>query len=425
MNVEIITVGTELLVGNILNTNAKYLAEELTNLGFNISKHTTVGDNSANLEIAFKYALSKNDLVILTGGLGPTKDDLTKETIAHSLSKNLIEDEKAKEKTISYFKSTKNEIAKNNFKQSLVIEDSTIFYNDNGTAPGMALKHNNKHILLLPGPPNELMPMFEKDVKIYLSKLKDQIIISKDVYLFGIEESKADQTLSDILPNTNPYIGIYAKTGEIKIRVTAHAPQNSTCETLINNVVDIIKTRLGEFIYGIDIKNMQNALVKTAIKSNQKIAVAESCTGGLIASQIVSISGSSDCFNCGIVCYSNEMKEQILGIKETTLSEFGAVSPQVAKQMAQNVRKISKSDVGISTTGIAGPTGGDSNKPVGLVYVGISTSNHTSVYKLLLSKGQPNERQKIRHISALFAMNEARKAILNNEKGVKTNDTSN
>ena len=425
MNVEIITVGTELLVGNILNTNAKYLAEELTNLGFNISKHTTVDDNCANLEIAFKYALSKNDLVILTGGLGPTKDDLTKETIAKALSKNLIEDKKAKEKIISYFKSTQNQITKNNYKQSLIIDGSTVFYNDHGTAPGMALKHNNKHILLLPGPPNELMPMFEKDVKIYLSNLRDQIIISKDIHLFGIEESKASQTLSDILSNTNPYIGIYAKTGEIKIRITAHAPQNSTCENLINNIVDIIKTRLGKFIYGIDIKNMQNALVKTAIKSNQKIAVAESCTGGLIASQIVSISGSSNCFNCGIVCYSNEMKEQILGIKETTLSEFSAVSPQVAKQMAQNIRKISKSDVGISTTGIAGPTGGDSNKPVGLVYVGISTSNHTSVYKLLLSKGQPNERQKIRHISALFAMNEARKAILNNEKGVKANDTSN
>lgn len=414
MNVEIITVGTELLTGNTLNTNAKYLAEELINLGFHISKHTTVDDNSTNLENAFNDALSQNDLIILTGGLGPTKDDLTKETIAEALSKKLIEDKKTKEKIISYFKSNKHELATNTYKQSLVIDGSTVFYNDQGTAPGMAIKHNNKYIILLPGPPKELIPMFEKNVKKHLSKLTDQIILSKDIHLFGIEESKVDQILSDILSNKSPYIGIYAKTGEITIRVTAQASKNNECESLINHVVDIIKTRLGEFIYGIDIDNMQNALVKTAIKSNKKIAVAESCTGGLIASKIVSISGSSSCFNCGIVCYSNEMKEQILGVKKETLSKFGAVSSQVAKQMAQSVRKLAKSDIGISSTGIAGPTGQSDKKPIGLVYIGISTPKNTTVYKLLLSNGQPDERQKIRHMSAIFAMNEARKAILNN-----------
>lgn len=414
MEVEIITVGTKLLVGNILNTNSKYLAEELTNLGFNISKHTTIDDNSVNLETAFKDALSKNDLVILTGGLGPTKDDLTKETVAKALSKKLIENEKAKEKIIAYFQSSQNEITSNNYKQSLIIGGSTVFYNEYGTAPGMAVKHNNKHIILLPGPPKELIPMFENTTKKYLSKLTNQIILSKDIHLFGIEESKVDQTLSDILSSNNPYIGIYAKTGEIKVRVTAQAAQNNECENLINHVVDIIKTRLGEFIYGINTDNMQNALVQTAIKSNKKIAVAESCTGGLIASKIVSISGSSNCFNCGIVCYSNEMKKQILNVKSDTLAKFGAVSSQVAEQMAQGVRKLAKSDIGISTTGIAGPTGQSEKKPVGLVYVGISTAKNTTVHRLLLSNGQPNERQKIRHISALFAMNEARKAILNN-----------
>lgn len=416
MNSEIITVGTELLTGNILNTNAKYLAEELTNLGFNVSKHTTVDDNTDNLETVFKDALLKNDLIILTGGLGPTKDDLTKETVAKTLSKSLIEDEQAKENIISYFKLTQNEITPNNLKQCLIIEGSTVFYNEQGTAPGLAVKHNNKHIILLPGPPKELISMFQRYVKKYLLKLTDQIIVSKDIHLFGIEECKVDEVLCDILSSTNPYIGIYAKTGEIKIRVTAHAPQNNICENLINNVVDIIKTRLSEFIYGIDINNMQNALVKTAIESGQKIAVAESCTGGLIASNIVSISGSSNCFNCGVVCYSNEMKTQILGVKRETLSIFGAVSPEVAEQMAQGVRKISKSDIGISTTGIAGPTGQGDKKPVGLVYVGISTNNHTDVYKLMLSHGQPDERQTIRDIATLFAMNEARKAILNNKK---------
>ncbi len=414
MNSEIITVGTELLVGNVLNTNAKYLSEELTTLGFNISKHTTVDDNAHNLETTFKDALSKNDLIILTGGLGPTKDDLTKETVAKALCKNLIEDTQSREKIIEYFQTKQIEITPNNYKQSLIIEDSTIFYNDKGTAPGMAVKYNNKYIIMLPGPPKELVPMFEKDVKKYLLKLTNQIILSKDVHLFGIEESKVDQVLCDILSSTNPYIGIYSKTGEIKIRITAQASQNNECENLIQNILDIIKTRLSEFIYGIDINSMQNALVKAAIKSNKKIAVAESCTGGLIASEIVSISGSSNCFNCGVVCYSNEMKEQILGVKKETLSKFSAVSPQVAKQMAQGVRKIAKADIGISTTGIAGPTGQSDNKPVGLVYVGISTSKDTVVYKLLLSNGQPNERQKIRKISALFAMNEARKAILNN-----------
>lgn len=414
MNSEIITIGTELLVGNILNTNAKYLSEELTTLGFNISKHTTIDDNAYNLEIAFKDALLKNDLIILTGGLGPTKDDLTKETVAKALCKNLIEDTQAREKINAYFQAKQIEITPNNYKQSLVIEGSTIFYNNKGTAPGMAIKYNNKYIILLPGPPKELITMFEKDVKKYLLQLTNQIILSKDIHLFGIEEAKVDQILSDILSNANPYIGIYSKTGEVIIRIAAHAAHKDTCENLINNILDIIKTRLNEFIYGIDISSMQNALVKTAIKSNKKIAVAESCTGGLIASEIVSISGSSNCFNCGVVCYSNEMKEQILGVEKETLSQFSAVSPQVAKQMAQGVRKIAKADIGISTTGIAGPTSQDDNKPVGLVYVGISTSKNTSVYKLLLSNGQPNERQKIRKISALFAMNEARKAILNN-----------
>ncbi len=414
MNSEIITVGTELLVGNVLNTNAKYLSEELITLGFNISKHTTVDDNVYNLETAFKDALSKNDLIILTGGLGPTTDDLTKETVAKALCKNLIEDTQAKEKINAYFQAKQIKITPNNYKQSLVIEGSTIFYNDKGTAPGMAVKYNNKYIILLPGPPTELIPMFEKDVKKYLLQLTNKIILSKDIHLFGIEEAKVDEVLCDILSSTNPYIGIYSKTGEIKIRITAQASQNNECENLIQNILDIIKTRLGEFIYGIDINSMQNALVKAAIKSNKKIAVAESCTGGLIASEIVSISGSSNCFNCGVVCYSNEMKEQILGVKKETLSKFSAVSAQVAKQMAQGVRKIAKADIGISTTGIAGPTGQSDNKPVGLVYVGISTSKDTTVYKLLLSNGQPNERQKIRKISALFAMNEARKAILNN-----------
>lgn len=414
MNSEIITVGTELLTGNTLNTNAKYLAEQLTALGFNISKHTTVDNNSTNLETAFKEALLKNDIIILTGELGPTKDDLTKEIIAKTLSKELIEDSLAKEKITSYFQSIHKNITQNNYKQSLIIEGSTVFYNDYGTAPGIALKYNNKHIILLPGPPKELIPMFKNNVKKYLSKLTNQIILSRDIHLFGIEESKVDQILSDILSNSNPYIGIYSKTGEIRIQVIAYAPNKNICENLINSAVDVIKIRLDSFIYGIDIESMQNALVKTAIKSNKTISVAESCTGGLIASEIVSISGSSKCFNCGVVCYSNEMKEQILDVKKDTLYKFGAVSPQVAEQMAQGVRKISKSDIGISTTGIAGPTGQSDQKPVGLVYVGISTSQKTNVYKLLLSNGQPNERQKIRRISALFAMNEARKAILNN-----------
>ena len=413
MNSEIITVGTELLVGNVLNTNAKYLSEELTTLGFNISKHTTVDDNTHNLKTAFKDALSKNDLIILTGGLGPTKDDLTKETVAKALCKNLIEDTQAKEKINAYFQAKQIKITPNNYKQSLVIENSIIFYNDKGTAPGIAVKHDNKYIILLPGPPTELIPMFEKDVKKYLLQLTNQIILSKDIHLFGIEEAKVDHVLCDILSSKNPYIGIYSKIGEIKIRVTVQAPQNNECEKLINNTLDIIKSRLGEFIYGIDINNMQNALVKAAIKSNKKIAVAESCTGGLIASKIVSISGSSNCFNCGVVCYSNEIKEQILGVKKETLSKFTAVSAQVAKQMAQGVRKIAKADIGISTTGVAGPTSPSDNKPVGLVYVGISSSKDTAVYKLLLSNGHPDERQKIREISALFAMNEARKAILN------------
>ncbi len=412
MKAEIIAVGTEILIGDINNTHAQYLSRELASLGISVLWHTTVGDNQNRLKEAIITGIKRSDLIIFTGGLGPTKDDLTKEIVAKELSKKLVKDMRAKNNIESMLKKAKREITNNNYKQALVIEGSKVFYNENGTAPGMAINENGKIIILLPGPPLELIPMFEKDVKSYIMNLTDYIILSHNIHLYGIGESKVDEVLADILEGSNPTVGIYAKTGEVRVRITSNAKNKQIAEELMKKPMDIVIERLSKFIYGIDVENMQTAVVRAAIQNGKKLSVAESCTGGLIASNIVSVAGSSKCFDCGVVSYSNEIKEKVLKVDNSILKKYGAVSPEVAEQMAIGVRKISGADIGISTTGIAGPGGGDKEKPVGLVYVGISTEYETKTYKLLLAQNKQTKRQTIRDLTALFAMNEARKKLL-------------
>ncbi|MDE5852757.1 MAG: competence/damage-inducible protein A [Oscillospiraceae bacterium] len=412
MKAEIIAVGTEILIGDINNTHAQYLSKELASLGISVLWHTTVGDNPNRLKEAIDTGIKRSDIIIFTGGLGPTKDDLTKEMVAKELSKELVKDMRAKDNIENMLKNTKREITNNNYKQAMVIEGSKVFYNENGTAPGMAVNENGKTIILLPGPPLELIAMFEKYVKSYLMNLTNSIILSHNIHLYGIGESKVDEVLADILEGVNPTVGIYAKTGEVRVRITSKAKNKQLAEELMKKPMDIVSKRLSEFIYGIDVENMQTALVRAAIQNGKKLSVAESCTGGLIASNIVSVAGSSKCFDCGVVSYSNEMKEKVLKVDANILKKCGAVSPQVAEQMAIGVREMSDADIGISTTGIAGPGGGSEEKPVGLVYVGISTKHDTKTYKLLLAQSKQTKRQTIRNLAALFAMNEARKKVI-------------
>ena len=412
MVAEILNVGSEILIGDILNTNAKYLSTILSDMGFDVLWHTTVGDNEKRLKFAIENALKRSDLLVITGGLGPTKDDITKEVVASTLGRELFEDEEVRRQIEKKFEARGEKATENNFKQSLVIKGSKVFKNHYGTAPALAISDEGKIILLLPGPPLELKSIFENDVVSYLKDYTDSIIFSKNIHIYGLAESLVDEKVSDFLVQTNPSVGIYAKEGEVRLRVTAKAKNKKECEEMVDDVVEKIKERLGEYIYGIDILNMGNSLVKTFLEKNRTLAVAESCTGGFISSKIVEIAGCSKIFRLGVVCYSNRAKEEILNVRSSSLKRFGAVSSVVAKEMAYGVRRVSGADFAVSTTGIAGPDGGTKLKPVGLVYVGISTKKETKAYRLCLSFGEKNEREKIRIRASLFAMNKIRQEVL-------------
>ncbi len=413
MIAEILNVGSEILIGDILNTNAKYLSFRLSEIGLDVLWHTTVGDNFKRLEEAIKTAIKRSDFIILTGGLGPTKDDITKEVVSRVVSKELVQDNSIREKLEKRFKNFKSQFTKNNYKQSLIIKDCVVFENKLGTAPALFVESGGKKIILLPGPLEELKAIFEEYVAEYIKNFTNKTILSKNVYVYGLTESKVDEMVGEFLMNKNPTVGIYAEEGFVRLRVTAKEQTLNACEKNIDEVIYKIKRKLNGFVFGVDVLNMQNALVKVFIEKRKTLAVAESCTGGLISSKIVEIPGSSNVLKLGVVSYSNGAKHNVLNVSEISLKKYGAVSFSVAKEMAFQIRKISGCDVGVSTTGVAGPTGGTKKKPVGLVYVGISTKKETKAYRLMLSFGEQNERNKIRNMVALFAMNKARQEVLN------------
>lgn len=411
MNAEIIAVGSEILIGDICNTHAQYLSQELTALGVNVLWHTSVGDNPGRLKEIAQRALGRSDLVVFTGGLGPTEDDLTKQTVCEALQIELVKNDSIARDIEQYFRKMGREMSESNYKQALMPKGAKIFPNSNGTAPGFAIQKDHTIALLLPGPPGELTPMYQQSVRPFLQACTDAVILSHNIHFFGIGESKVDQVLNDMLNGSNPSIGLYAKQGEVRARLTARANSKQECEAMLKPLIDQIQQRLKEYIYGIDVSTLENALVLAATQRKATVAVAESCTGGMIASRIASVAGASQCFCCGAVTYSNEMKQRMLGVSAEALKEHGAVSPQVAEQMAQQVRELAHATVGVSTTGIAGPSGGTPEKPVGLVYVGVSTRSGNRVYKLTLSKGLEDERESIRNQAAMFALNAAREAV--------------
>ncbi len=332
MIAEILNVGSEILLGDILNTNARYLSLKLSEIGIDVLWHTCVGDNEDRIKTAVDFALKRADLLFITGGLGPTKDDITKEVIAKICEKDLVEDLKIKEKIENKFKLRNLTITPNNYKQSLVIKGAKVFENNFGTAPAMVIEHDEKKIILLPGPPNELKGIFETKLKGYLEAFKDSVILSKNIYIYGLTESKVDDLISDILLYHNPTVGIYAANNQVRLRVTAKEKTNIICQEMINSVIEKIKERIGGFIYGIDVNNLQTVLVDVFKNKKKTLAVAESCTGGLISSKIVEVKSASSIFKLGAVCYSNEAKEKILNIKKSILQKYGAVSQIVAKQ---------------------------------------------------------------------------------------------
>ncbi len=399
MKAEIIAVGTELLLGDILNSDAQFLSKELAELGITLQYQTVVGDNEDRLLDAMDIAFGRADLVITSGGLGPTDDDITKETAAKYFGRKMVLHEESKERLLSYFKDRK--MSDTNMKQVYMPEGAIVLNNENGTAPGCIIEENSRAIAVLPGPPGELMPMFRKGVRPYLEKKQDFTLVSRELHLSGIGESAAAEEIRELMQtSTNPTIAPYAKDNEMLFRITARGRDRAECEALIKPVSDEIYKRLGRFIYGEDCETLVSSVMKALIDRGMTVSTAESCTGGMVASRLIDYPGASQAFITGMVTYTNESKARLLGVEEEVLEKYGAVSSQTAEQMCKGIAEKCGTDVGISTTGIAGPDGGTAEKPVGLVYIGVYIKGKAVTKRLKLS----GDRNKIRNAAAAAAI---------------------
>lgn len=407
---ELISVGTEILLGDILNTDAQYLSKELAKLGISVIHQSTVGDNRGRLLAQLDEAAKRSDIIILSGGLGPTPDDLTKEVCCEFFGKEMFLHEPTVEKIKEYFRSKGIEMAQNNLKQAMLPKDCVIFPNDNGTAPGMAIEKDGVHILVLPGPPRELKPMFQNCAVPYLMQFSDRIIVSHNIRTFGIGESSMAERVNDLFDAQNPTVAPYAKDGEALLRVTAMAKTKEDAESLCEPIIEEIKKRLDAYVYGVDYNCIEEAVVAMLKEHHLKVATAESCTGGLIAKRITDVPGASEVFECGIISYANEIKHKVLGVSEDDLNKYGAVSEPVAKQMAQGALKVSVADIAVSVTGIAGPDSDSTGKPVGLVYIGLADKENVWVREIRTSR---RDRSYNRYVSASNALDMIRLYIDN------------
>lgn len=410
MIVELIAVGTEILLGNIVNTNAAYLAEKCAGLGLSCYYQGVVGDNWERLTGMLKTALDRSDIVILSGGLGPTQDDLTKEAATQVMGMDLIEDAHSLEMIQSYFKTRGLEMTENNKKQAMVPEGAIVIDNANGTAPGIIIEKDGKRIILLPGPPNELVPMFENSIAPYLEKLCPGIIYSRTVKICGMGESKVETMVRDLMDGKeNPTVAPYAKTGEVHLRVTARAEDEKAAKQLVKPVVKELKSRLGSNIYTTEEDvTLEKAVVDLLLTNELTVSTTESCTGGMLAARLINIPGVSEVFKSGHITYSNKAKRKLVGVKKSTLHKHGAVSEQVAGEMAEGTALLTKADVTVAITGIAGPDGGSDEKPVGLVYIACSVRGKTTVNKYNFI----GNRGKIRESAVSAALTLMRKCIL-------------
>lgn len=412
MTVELISVGTEILLGNIVNTNAAYLAEKIAILGLSCYHQCAVGDNEERLEDAIRLALSRSDIVILSGGLGPTKDDLTKEVTAKVFGKKLYEDVHTKERIQAYFDQVghKKGITANNWKQALVPEGAIVVDNYNGTAPGLILEGEGKTAILLPGPPNEIKPMFERDIAPYLNRLQPEGIYSTMVKICSIGESRAETMVADLMEaQTNPTLAPYAKTGEVHFRVTAKASDEETAKKLMEPMLEELKKRFGNYIFTMDENvTMEEAIVDILKEKGMTVTTAESCTGGLLAGRIMNVPGASSVYKEGYITYANESKEKLLQVSHETLETYGAVSEQTAREMAAGAARAAGADAALSVTGIAGPDGGTKEKPVGLVYIGCYVRGKVRVEEFRLT----GNRSKNRDYAVIKALTLLREELL-------------
>ena len=400
MKAELISVGTEILLGEILNTDAQFLSRELSEIGIDVYHQSVVGDNEQRLAESVRTALGRADIVIASGGLGPTPDDITKEVISNVMGKKLVLDSKSLGYIRGYFERIGKTMTKNNEKQAYLPENCIILKNNCGTAPGCIIESGDKAVVILPGPPSELTRMYTESVKPYLKKKSGKKLFTKTLHLFGIGESAVADGLSEYMKNqTNPTLAPYAKTGEVYLRLAAKAQNRDEAEEIMKPMLDIIYGKYGEFVYSDNDMSLPETVVTKLLGKKLTISTAESCTGGLIAKTITDYSGVSEIFSEGYVTYSNNAKMKNLGVLEKTLSSYGAVSEETAREMADGVRELSGADIGVSVTGIAGPGGGTKEKPVGLVYAAVSYGGKTVTKKLMLN----GDREKVRYLTMLNA----------------------
>ena len=411
MNAELIAVGTELLLGDTINTDAAAVARLLSELGINVYWQTVVGDNRARLEQAVQLARTRADLIITTGGLGPTCDDLTKEVVAGAFGIPLELNKAEEDRLRGLYRERGIYMTENHLQQVMLPRGCTVLQNDWGTAPACAFEADGCLVIMLPGPPREMNPMFEESVKPFLLKDSDTRLVSHTMHFFGIGESMLESLLRDLMEHSlNPTVAPYAKTGEVQLRVTARVQNGEDAEALLQPVMRQIEEQVGGYLYGIDVGDLQTAAVHALKASGLHVAVAESCTGGYVAKRLTDVSGASEVFECGVVTYSNRMKHQLLGVSRQTLDTFGAVSEETAREMAAGVRKLSGAEIGISVTGNAGPEPSE-GKEVGLVYIGVDSPEMSRVFMLQVNRRDQDARETIRYLASSHALSLILKAV--------------
>ncbi|MCL2396648.1 MAG: competence/damage-inducible protein A [Defluviitaleaceae bacterium] len=412
MNAEIIAVGTELLLGDTINTNAAFLSQELASLGINVYRHTVVGDNMTRLKSAYSEAFARCDLVITTGGLGPTADDITKEAAAAYFGLDMELDDNSLANIAAFFARIGQKMTENNRKQAIFPTGAKILDNFAGTAPGCIIEANGKICILLPGPPGEMKAMYSHHISDFLAQFSTGILFSRTLHMVGIGESAMEQRVADILAEqSNPTVAPYAtgRPGETILRISAKAADQAAARALIDPVANLLYQRLGDYIYGEDDATLAGTVVELLKQRGLTLAIAESITGGQLAGAIVDVPGASAVFNEGVVTYSNEAKTRSLGVLPDTLRKYGAVSPQVAEEMAAGAAKTAGANIAISTTGIAGPDGGTAQKPVGLTYIGLWFNGRCQAKELRLF----GNRQRIRQRAVSHALDMIRKELSN------------
>lgn len=412
MRAEIISIGTEILQGEIVDTNTAYLSRELARVGIELHRHTTVGDNPARLVSSLEEALSRSDLVLTAGGLGPTVDDITLYAIGSALSRPLVVNNDIAKLVTRYFKNRGlKKMPEEALRQAHIPRGARWFKNNVGTAPAILVDHGKKTVIALPGPPRELIPLFEKKIIPYLRRKSiagKQTIKIKTIKVTGLPEAEVNRIVKDLFSaGRGTALGIYARLGEVDLKITSRASNENAHRSQIRKVENEIRRRLTNHVYGADSDTLEHALGKLLRKKKKTLAVAESATGGLIANRITNVSGSSAYFKMGIVCYSNEAKARLLGVSGEKIKKCGAVSKEIALDMAKGVKSLAKAHIAAAVTGIAGPTGGTKKKPVGLVYIAVAGNKMTAVKKYRFM----GNREDIKQLASTATLNLIRAAI--------------